>query len=383
MRFIRTILMLIVTTLLITSCSSDKEVVGKSRRTVLVYMVATNSLGASKYDQQDLNEMDNAIANGNANNCRLLVFYVSYNSNPYLFEIVKKNGAAAHVTLKEYSEDAKSTTKKRMTEVINDVFTDAPADDYGLVLWSHSDGWARTLSTLKVKGKNNYKICDFGEDRGAKMEIDSLANAIPESMFSFIYADACYLGSVEVAYQLRKCTTYFISSAAELPVDGMPYDKNIPCFFENSPALIQACRNTYDYYNNLKEAKRTLTLSMVNCKKLDAVAEFCSKIQKNGKTLDDISALQHYNTYSPFIYYDFKQYYDGLCSTSAQTTEFASLVNDAVLYKASTPYIFNVLKIDPNHFCGLSTYILGTGSSTNENYYTTLDWYKKVYGGAE
>lgn len=369
------------------SCVNEPEIITKKKRTVLVYMIASNSLGINNYDAKDIKEMETGMSKYTKNDCRLLVYYVPYNADPYLFEIVKNKNQVSRKIKKTYSRDIKSTTSQRMGEVINDLAKLAPADDYGLVLWSHSDGWARSLGQGRsrnhmIQSAANsgayFLTRDFGEDSGSTMPVDELADVIPAGMFSFIYTDACYMGSIEIAYQLRNKTKYFIGSCALLPADGMPYDKNIPHFFEDEPNLTNACIETFDYYNNQSGAYRTNTISLIDCTKLNELAIICRRIHENEKSAD-ISSIQQYTYDIPQnIYFDFKQYTSQISSPEL-IPEFENIIKEVVLYKAATPYIFGTLAIDPQKFSGVSTYILGRGNTLNENYYKTLDWYNDVY----
>ena len=378
---------LVLSSLIFSSCVNEPEIIEKKKRTVLVYMIASNSLGINNYDAKDIKEMETGMSGYAGNDCRLLVYYVPYNADPYLFEIVKNRNKVSRKIKKTYSRDIKSTTSQRMSEVITDMAKHAPAGDYGLILWSHSDGWARSLGQGRsrnhmIQSSENsgayFLTRDFGEDSGSTMPVDELAGVIPAEMFSFIYTDACYMGSIEIAYQLRNKTKYFIGSCALLPADGMPYDKNIPHFFEDEPNLINACIETFDYYNNLSGAYRTNTISLIDCTKLDELSGICRRIHQNEK-IADISSIQRYTYDIPQnIYFDFQQYTSQI-SSSELIPEFKNILKDVVLYKAATPYIFGSLAIDPKKFSGVSTYIMGTGNSLNENYYKTLDWYNDVY----
>ena len=165
--------------LLLAACSSDEPdtPAAPARRTVLVYMVATNSLGANERDQQDLDEMDRAVTADGLNGCRWLVYRVAPGEqNPTLFEIKKnKHGTAVHEVLEVYpSTQCASVTAERMSEVIADARRHAPAQDYGLVLWSHATGWAPSLTTKAAAPRRV-----FGEDNGATMPLHVLAGGFP------------------------------------------------------------------------------------------------------------------------------------------------------------------------------------------------------------
>ena len=376
------ILTIIITILafIFTSCfgNDEPDVKGPTRRTVVVYMVATNSLGTLDYDTKDINEMKLAIESIGNTNCRLLIYYTAYNSEPSLIEIKNTNGKAVTETLKTYSSSVYSTSIERMSEVFSDIETFAPATDYGLILWSHATGWVRELSSKSIATNSGIDVLDFGEDRKHQMSITELSEAIPTGMFSFIYADACYMGSIEIAYQLRNKTSYYIASPTETLGTGMPYDENIPCFFEETPNLIKACENTFNEYDSQTGIYRSITIALTDCSKLQSIAELCHDIHAD-PTSTEISPyeLQKYNRGANPIYVDFLQY-TSLLATKSQATTLQNILNDAIIYKACTPS-FAELEINEEHFSGLSTYILGTSTPENETFYSTLDWHKDVY----
>ena len=352
-----------------------------SKRTVLVYMVATNSLGSYGFDLEDISEMQEAMSQYTDGECRLLVYHLNYSSTyPTLTEI-RNDGAGSYITdtLVTYPSTAQaSVTTARMSQVIADAQSLAPANDYGLILWSHATGSVRSIT------KAVATIRDYAEDNGATMPIDSLAAAIPDGTFSFIYADACYLGAIEVAYQLRNKANYFVGSPTEIPAYGMPYDQNIPCFFEDEPAIEQACMNTYSYYSEFyrddlsdaeNEAYRSITIAMVDCSLLSELASICHSIHATAQALTSTDQLQHYHLYYPHIYFDFKQYTQAISTDSSLSDQFSELLEQTVVYKACTESLFGLLTIDEDNFSGLSTYIIGESDDTNDAFYKTLDWY--------
>lgn len=361
--------------------SDDDTASSVSKRTVLVYMVATNSLGSNGFDLEDIGEMQEAMSLYTDGECRLLIYHLNYSSTyPTLTEICNDGaGGFTTDTLVTYPSTAQaSVTTARMRQVIADAQALAPANDYGLILWSHATGSVRSIT------KAAASIRDYAEDNGATMPIDSLAAAIPDGTFSFIYADACYLGAVEVAYQLRNKTDYFIGSPTEIPAYGMPYDQNILCFFEDESAIEQACINTYTYYSEFyrddlsqaeNEAYRSITIAMVDCSRLSELASICRSIHATAQTLTSTDQLQHYHLYYPHIYFDFKQYTQAISTDSSLSQQFDKLLEQTIVYKACTESLFGLLTIDEDNFSGLSTYIIGESDATNDAFYKTLDWY--------
>ena len=372
-RFFTLLLAMIV---LLTSCSDEpNEPAQPARRTILVYMIATNSLGTNERDHQDLDEMDQAVAAGALDGCRLLVYRVGKDTEqPELFEIKQdKKGNAVHNLLNTYaSTQGASVTPERMRQVIADMKTEAPASEYGLVLWSHGTGWALSITT-----KAGIGMKGFGEDNGATMTLTDLAQGIPTATFEWIYADVCYMACVEVAYELRNHCHYFVGYTTEIPSQGMPYDQTLPLLCHTTSDLAGACRLTYEYYNAKTDQNRTFTGVVVNCTQLDALADVCRRIQANAIPLATVSGMQYYNINGSRFFYDFLQYYRAICPENLRG-ELDEAYSQAVTYKVATPTIFNRIIIDPDHFSGLSTYIPGTSPGVNESYYTNLAWARAI-----
>ncbi len=377
-KYIKISILSLLLLLLAVSCSKEGTKVASCRRTILVYMVARNSLGLKGYDAADLKEMDQALKSmDNTNDCRLLVYLSAYGTEPTLFEIVKDSTSVVHNTLKTYSSSVKSTTIERMSEVLEDVQRYAPAYDYGLVLWSHATGWAlcfdaNTTSTSLFADQGEMPLMrTFGKDAGASMPLDQLSEALPDKMFSVIINDACLMGCVEVAYQLRNKCDIFVSSPAETLASGMPYDKVMQYFFKEDIDAVSIAQTTYDYYANLSGAYRSCALSVINCSKLEQTALWCKAHFASTAELTDTSTLQGYirPSQAKNIYFDFGDYLQQRCGDK-------SVLDDLVLYKATTPSIAGELSIDSAKYSGLSVYVTGLSNAQNEAYYKTLDWYQ-------
>ena len=127
-------------TLLLASC--DKENGADPlpyKRTVLVYLAADNNL--SSFALQDLAEMKEGMAQVADGTLHLLV-YIDTGSSPRLVELKKQNGQVVEDVVRTY-DDRNSVGVDETREVFDAVFTnpDFQAEGYGLIYWSHADGW--------------------------------------------------------------------------------------------------------------------------------------------------------------------------------------------------------------------------------------------------
>ena len=234
--FSHRIILLLGIVILFSGCANEDEPEqGSVNRTVLIYMLSNNNLGSTyRFDTQNINDMLQVAASGGLNGGNLIIYRDGYDTNPQLIQIRKnESGSAEKAIIKEYP-DRNSATTEVMRSVIDETKELFPAKEYGLILWSHSTGWAPGNSSLALSPARRYELPtrSFGQDGKNYMEIDELAEAIPDKQFHFILTDVCFMGGIECAYQLRNKTDYYIGSAAEVLGAGLPYSLTIPKLFD-------------------------------------------------------------------------------------------------------------------------------------------------------
>ena len=206
------------------------------------------------------------------------------------------------------------------------------------------------------------------------MDLDDFADAIPMHL-DYILFDACFMGGVEVAYQLRDVCDRVAFSQAEVLADGFDYTTMASCLLESfgSPNLKKVCKSYYEHYNSLSGEEQSATVSMIDCSGLDALAEVCRTIfSAHRAELDqlDPDEIQCFGRYSIHRYfYDLEDIMDHLGLSAQEMADFRNVMYDCIIYKATTGKMIN-LEIDK--FCGLSSYC--TNKSVYDDFYRTLAW---------
>lgn len=136
-------------------------------RTVLIYMLSNNNLGSIyRFDTQNINDMLQVAASGGLNGGNLIIYRDGYDTNPQLIQIRKnESGSAEKAIINEYP-DRNSATTEVMRSVIDETKELFPAKEYGLILWSHSTGWAPGNSSLALSPARRYELPtrSFGQD---------------------------------------------------------------------------------------------------------------------------------------------------------------------------------------------------------------------------
>lgn len=379
-RLYHIILMLCTALFVFTSCK-DKydapQIESVNNRTVLVYMLADNNLGYFyDYDKSNIATMCQSFADKDING-RLLVFHAGSNMQPCLKEIYKTDTEqmCKVKVLKNYP-NAISTDSTTIQQVLNDVKSLAPSSNYGLVLWSHATGWL-PQNRLYTRGRQ-YATTSFGREgeHERTINIDILARSLRDTHFDFILFDACLMGNVETAYELRNVCDYIIATPTETVGEGFPYYDITPLLFNKEIDYTSICQH---YFDQVSSDAMGGTVTLISTRALEQLAEACHKIVS--EKADEIKSLnplriQHYDRTSTHIFYDLGHYMQAIGDSELYPSVEEAL-SQAVVYKANTNSFINI-KI--SHYSGISCYIpYSSNDDVIEEYYQQLQWYKRVY----
>ena len=353
---------------------TEEIVVVKRPKTVLLYMVANNNLS---YDAENsISRLQNGYIPAEEGN--LLVYKHCAGMDPVLLHIKKgEDGTVAADTAYRFPPRV-SATKSALTQALNVTQALFPADSYGLILWSHGTGWipplASSSSAAQEQRSGSCPERTFGLDGKVELEIRDLAQAIPYKL-SFMLMDACFMGGIETAYEVKDSVDYYIGSPAEILTESFPYHKIMQHIFKSTPDYAAVCKEYYDYYNAKTGSVRSATVALMDCSKLAEVAEVAKRVfDQYGERIAslDLSLLQPYFRGSSSKYfYDLKDLIDAIADASL-SAEFAAALERAVPYKASTPYF---IELPIRSFCGVSTYVPGNSADTKlADYYKQYKW---------
>ena len=353
---------------------TEEIVVVKRPKTVLLYMVANNNLS---YDAENsISRLQNGYIPAEEGN--LLVYKHCAGMDPVLLHIKKgEEGTVVADTAYRFPPRV-SATKSALTQALNVTQALFPADSYGLILWSHGTGWipplASSSSAAQEQRSGSCPERTFGLDGKVELEIRDLAQAIPYKL-SFMLMDACFMGGIETAYEVKDSVDYYIGSPAEILTESFPYHKIMQHIFKSTPDYAAVCKEYYDYYNAKTGSVRSATVALMDCSKLAEVAEVAKRVfDQYGERIAslDLSLLQPYFRGSNSKYfYDLKDLVDAIADASL-SAEFAAALERAVPYKASTPYF---IELPIRSFCGVSTYVPGNPADTKlADYYKQYKW---------
>lgn len=320
---------------------------------------------------------------------------------PVLIRLYRgRDGQPVADTVKTYDARTVSASKECLRMVLEDIRGSFPAQHYGMVFSSHGTGWlpsdyassseqmarcsvppgAESAWPLTKAIGNMYS----GSTRNPDIfwiELQDFAEAIPMKL-DYLILDACLMGAVEAAWELRNKCDRLVVSPTEILAAGMVYNTLSRNMLSGAqPDLETFCKEYYDFYDGQSGSYRSATVSLVECGKLDALADAFGAIveaHRDRLTTDLTKTVQryYYNSSPLSFFYDLRDLADQLGASSAEMDRLDAALAEAVTYHAETPTFFD-LKLE--RCCGLSTYIPDPSRPRLNAFYRTLSWNDRVH----
>lgn len=356
-------------------------------QTVFMFFPWSNSL-LSDF-RRTVEDMQTVVAQRSMKDERIMVFMATSEREAVLFELKKQNGRCLTDTLRRYS-DRPFTSRQWLTSLFSEVMTLAPASRYGMVVGCHGLAWVpiqgqrnarkRLGSQERIDEEDNlYKeerIDKEGNDlmhfevQGpvttrfiggtypeTQIETTDLADAMADAGLhtEYILFDACYMSSVEVAYELKDVTHYLIASPTEVLSYGFPYitmGKHL-LGTPNYKGIADSFISFYSSYN-LPYG----TVAVTDCTQLDALAAIAQQINAADAEQLVPNGVQIMDGYSPTLFYDLGHLMSLKDAGTVLTAAFAEQLDKTVPYKGHTDQYFTALKdapVDIKHYSGLNT----------------------------
>lgn len=388
-------------------------------QTVFMFFPWSNSL-LSDF-KRTVEDMQTVVAQRSMKDERIMVFMATSEREAVLFELKKQNGRCFTDTLQHYS-DRPFTSRQWLTSLFSEVMTLAPASRYGMVVGCHGLAWVpvqgqrsarkRLGSQERIDEEDNlykeekidkeglYKeerINKEGEPNDlmhfevqgpvttrfiggtypeTQIETTDLAEAMADAGFhtEYILFDACYMSSVEVAYELKDVTHYLIASPTEVLSYGFPYitmGKHLlgtPNYKGIANSFISFYSSYYLPYG---------TVAVTDCTQLDALAAIAQQINAAATEQLAPNGVQIMDGYSPTLFYDLGHLMSLKDAGTVLTAAFAEQLDKTVPYKGHTGQYFTTLKdapVDIKHYSGLNT---SQGSLNHmADRFSETAWYK-------
>ncbi len=384
------VILAVLALVVLASCDKDDGGTNEppSGRTVIVYMVAENSLASYAY--ADVNEMLSAAAQMGDDD--RLVIYLDNTLLPRVYIVTNKTKATTLSDLtpvKSYDADWNSASAEVLQEVVAFAEDKCPNADYGLVLWSHASGWipstysadsTSSAAPLRRSAGKGTPRKSFGIDNGLntqsdvgwQMNVDDMARCLSQfPKFQFMLFDACFMQCAEVAYELRDCTAWLLGAPAEIPGDGAPYQNVLPLLFARtfSPSAVT------DSYVNFYRNDMGALFSAVDCSQMDdfaAATRILVQAYRQMLLEADYDSVQNYFNYDRYRslaalpdYFDMQGIMRNVLPQAEYTAWKSRL--DALAVRDGTPMWYSMyanrlegngfLSLDQSQYGGISMFV--------------------------
>ena len=233
--------------------------------TIMVYIDADNNLESFGFD--DLNEMETV---GSDKNVSIIVLMDTYSGSAKIYNVTQDDSDSINSPVLEDWGEVNMGDPRTLIDFVDYVVTNFPAEKYALIIWDHGAGWK---GSLPVKGvswdeTNNYDYLTLDELRDALSSIYSSKNIT----FDLIGFDACLMGMIEVAFQIRDFGKVMVASQETEPASGWVYNEFLQSLTTNpsmsSEDLAKAIIDSYIQYTQ----SGSITLSAVDLTRVDELA---------------------------------------------------------------------------------------------------------------
>ena len=394
---------------LATGCSDWFNPTKPEKRMVLLYIAATE-VTLSPYAENNITDMLNGyVPDRTSKTEELLVFFQNRDSESETLRsdatltryYTNRSGKVVQEVVATFDNTFDACTPESMAQVLAAAEAACSPTSRCLLFSSHGTGWMPSgyfdgggESTLRMLSRQSVKESEYsdlsrlkiresiGYDAKTKNEIDirDFASVLGKYHWDAVLLDCCYMGTIEVAYELRNCCDWIIASPTEILITGFPYLILLENMFRtgDNSGLQTICQKYYELYQSQSGKLQSGTIGLVNCKELESLAQLCAKIVGESRTaMANVNRLgvQHYfyNQTKDF-FFDFSHYFEQFASAESFASFSAQL-------KKAVPCCYTTeqfLGVDMEHFCGVSCYIPSPSYPKLNDYYKQLAWNQTV-----
>ena len=405
----------------------DKK--NKFDRVMILYAAGCNSLSSSI--QENIRDLKTGFIPEKKDKRALIVVshspagYLTYTpeTESYIIRLYKSKAQVVADTVKTIPAGKFLTQPGVMKDVLSYVKDSFKSEHYGMIFSSHATGWLpegyfnnptsqggggsswtwsaprRSLSlpegavpyyepeheeglplTKSIGQEDTY----HGETKISyeMSQLDFAAN-IPMHLDYLIF-DACFMGCIETAYELRNVVDLVAFSPTEVLQYGFQYKTLASHLLEGEPDLYKACKDFFDKYDQETGIMRSATVTLVNCSKLENLKSVCSDLFQRYREAIAAVNPEEVQPYFRSYHHWFYDMEDILLKAGINATEKANLENalsQCIVYKAATPtFYLSTLGAGSgfpiNVYSGFSMYLPCNGSPDLDNFYKTLAWNK-------
>jgi len=250
---------------------------GDSEWTVLCYLAGDNFL--DWFMKENLKEL---IKTGSSDRVNVIVFIDTTDDDTKIFEVNQGDLIRIPSRIVNYSwsgSELNTGDPLTLTNFASWAVKKYPAKKYFLILGGYGEGWIGLMHDMN-NGEGNTDVLSLEELEYALEDITkSIKDVNSKGKIDVLGLDACYMGMLEVMYQVKDYADYLVASENEEALDGWPYDKLLePIIDDPDMDGLQLASNVVDsYIDSVKgtpaKMDNVLTLSVVNLGLIEEVVQ--------------------------------------------------------------------------------------------------------------
>ena len=380
----------------------------KYRNVMLLYSAGYNNLSSPML--RNITELEEGyVPMDMSSNDVMLIFnrrtegYLNFTSlvPPVLME-VKRNwqGEVQVDTVKTWPAETKASSAETLHEVLYYIKEHYPADGYGVVFSSHATGylpegyysnpegssgdegddddvWSVSNRTRRVRHFEAEPLTkSLGADYSGvvgenlesfEIELPALAEAIPMHLDYFLF-DACLMGGIEVAYELKDKCDIIGFSPTEVLSQGFYYDSMGKYLLGGKvPDPEAVCREYLDKY--LQGSTKAASVTVVDCRKIGPLVNVCKTLfEKYRNEIAGLSptGIQVYFRDNKHWFYDLEDILLHAGINESEKALLAQALDDFIIFKGHTDTFFT---INFSHYSGLSMFLPSHSGDQLKLYY--------------
>lgn len=400
-------MLIAIATIISTGCADWLQPTVYEKHMVLLYVAATEQSVSNYVDGNIADLISGYVPTKSSKTEELLIFLQKRDATSpttrgeaILYRYYSnKSGEILREVITNYGNEFNACDPASFERVLDAAETECKPTSRTLIFSSHGTGWMPRgyfdgKGDFTRAGSRQYAVASdeepeqisklparvesIGYDSYTKAELDirDFAAITGKYHWNAILLDCCYMGAVEVAYQLRSSCDWILASPTEILISGFPYS----CILEkvlkepNAAGYQYICQKYYEMYQGQSGQYQSGTIALVKCSEMDALAEvFSDIVEASRQQMDAVARMQvqHYFLKSSKDYFFDLTHWIEQFATEEQLAAFRAQMDRAVPYKASTAEFIG-LKI--THFSGLSCYIPNPNYPNLNAYYKQLAW---------
>lgn len=377
------------------SCTEEAFDIDKvNKQTILVFLPWTGGNSSIGLKEALSNNIDSICAGikdkKGLNNTRVLVFFSNNANNSTLFDLTYNDVTkeVSRTPIKTYEGSAYNSANG-FADILNEVRQNAEALNYALIIGGHGCGWscaddwinypnqAKSFNTQQTSSYDTpFSGIQFGTDpdnpttrffgsvdrKENSIDLSTLVEGIKQSgiKMQYILFDACYMGNVETAYELKDVTNYLVATSSEIMANGIPYRSMWSYLNGTTPNYSSLVNGIVNFYKNSNSPY--CNMAAIDCRQLDALANVMKEINQK-YTLDTtipLDSIQPLDGFLPHLTYDMAVYVDSLRPNGYLKEQFSNQLKKTVKAAAHTDCAYTALRQYPEvtikikNYCGLS-----------------------------